>query len=317
VADYLLSIVVPVFNEVGNVAALHERLGAVLATLGCEWETLFVDDGSTDGTAQALTKLQQQDPRVRVIGLSRNFGHQVALTAGLDAARGDAVICMDGDLQHPPEVIPELVARWREGYEVVQTLRVETAGASWFKTSSSRMFYRLIGWLSDTPISANAADFRLMSRSALDALLQCRERDRFVRGLVSWIGFRRAEVPFRADERLAGNSNYSLARMARFAFDALTSFSTRPLRFATVVGLVAALLGAVYAGYIIYIRLFTTHAVQGWASVTISVLILGGLQLVCLGLIAEYIARLLNEAKARPLYIVKGPEGKGPADRAT
>ena len=301
----MLSIVVPVYNEAGNVRVLYDRLVSVLEPLALEWELIPVDDGSSDGTLDELQGLQAADPRVRPISFSRNFGHQVALTAGLDAARGAAVVCMDGDLQHPPEVLPELLAKWREGYDVVQTVRTDTAGVGPLKRLTSALFYRLINWLSDTPIEPNAADFRLLSREALDALLQCRERDRFVRGLVSWVGFRRTEVPFIAAERHSGSTKYSVAKMFRLAFDALTAFSTKPLKLATSAGFAAAVLGIAYAAYIGYVRLFTDRAVPGWASLTVSVLVLGGLQLICLGLIAEYIARLLHEAKARPLYITR------------
>ena len=301
----MLSIVVPVYNEAGNVRVLYDRLVSVLEPLALEWELIPVDDGSSDGTLDELQGLQAADPRVRPISFSRNFGHQVALTAGLDAARGAAVVCMDGDLQHPPEVLPELLAKWREGYDVVQTVRTDTAGVGPLKRLTSALFYRFINWLSDTPIEPNAADFRLLSREALDALLQCRERDRFVRGLVSWVGFRRTEVPFIAGSRFSGKTKYSLAKMLRLAFDALTAFSTKPLKLATSAGFVAAVLGLTYACYTAYVRLFTDRAVPGWASLTVSVLVLGGLQLICLGLIAEYIARLLHEAKARPLYITR------------
>ena len=308
-----LSIVVPVFNEAGNVRTLYDRLVAVLEPLAIPWELIPVDDGSGDGTLDELLRLQATDPRVRPISFSRNFGHQVALTAGLDAARGAAVICMDGDLQHPPEVLPELLTKWREGYDVVQTVRTDTAKVGALKRLTSALFYRFINWVSDTPIQPNAADFRLLSREALDALLQCRERDRFVRGLVSWVGFRRAEVPFVAGERLSGTTKYSLAQMMRLAFDALTAFSTKPLKLATSAGFAAAVLGVIYALYTAYVRLFTENAVPGWASLTVSVLVLGGLQLICLGLIAEYIARLLHEAKARPLYITRNLD-RGRAD---
>ena len=301
----VLSIVVPVYNEAGNVRVLYDRLVAVLEPLAIEWELILVDDGSSDGTLDELLRLQAADPRVRPISFSRNFGQQVALTAGWDAARGDAVICMDGDLQHPPEVLPELVAKWREGYDVVQAIRTDTANVGSIKRLTSALFYCFINWVSDTPIRPNATDLRLLSREALDALLQCRERDRLVRGLVSWVGFRRAEVPFVDAPRFSGKTKYSLAKMIRLAFDALTAFSTKPLKVATSAGFAAAVLGIAYAFYTAYVRLFTDRAVPGWASLTVSVLILGGLQLICLGLIAEYIARLLHEAKARPLYITR------------
>jgi glycosyltransferase involved in cell wall biosynthesis len=307
-----LCVVSPCFNEAAGIRGFLAELQRVLATLDdLDHRIVLVDDGSTDATLPLLNELAAADPRVRVYSLSRNFGHQVALTAGCDVARGDAVIMMDSDLQHPPDLIPAMVAKWREGADVVSAVRLRTAGASVFKQASARAFYGLLNSISDTRIEPGAADFVLLSRRAHAALLQMPERHRFLRGMVSWLGFRREFVEYTAPRRGAGESNYTLRRMVRLAADALFSFSTAPVRLATRMGLAVVACGLLYLGYIFYaIIAHPEQIVPGWTSLVIVVLILSGVQIMFVGLIGEYIARIFEEAKARPLYFFK----QGPGD---
>lgn len=300
----LLSIVIPVHDEQDNVAPLHNRLSAAVAPLGAEWEFLFVDDGSGDGTAEEISKLRSADPRVKLVRLTRNFGHQAALTAGLDRASGEAVLSLDGDLQHPPELIPELVARWKEGNEVVCTLRRSSAGASSFKNASGALFYRLFGALSGVDLRANAADFRLLGAPAVRALRGVRERHRFIRGLVPWLGFRTAYVEYDAAPRAAGTSKYGLLRMSALALDAVISFSTAPLYVAIAVGFMVSFFGFAYGGFAVYSRIVTGQVIRGWTSLMIVVSIVGGFQLLLTGLFGLYLGKVYDEVKQRPLYVV-------------
>lgn len=300
-----LSVVVPVFNEEGNVSELYARVTAVLQKTGVAHEIIFVDDGSADASLERMGELSARDPRVKVISFSRNFGHMQALCAGLDHAAGKAVITMDADLQHPPDLIPALMAKWREGYEVVGTIREEATETGLFKSATSRFFYWLMSRISGTKLPRGAADFRLLDRSVVQTLTGMRERARFLRGLIGWIGYRQTFLPYRADPRFAGQTKYSLSRMMRFALDGITSFSSFPLKLATYVGACIALVSFFYAAYAIYIRLFTDRAITGWASVLIAVLFVGGVQLIFLGVIGEYLSRVYEEAKQRPLYIVR------------
>ncbi len=312
------SIVVPVFNEQAVVDEFCRRLGAVTDGMGERCEVIFVDDGSTDSTFERLCAQARKNPAVRVVRLSRNFGHQIALTAGMDAATGDAVIVMDGDLQHPPELIPELVAKWREGYNVVNTERRETVGIPVARKLFSNMFYWLINLDSEVPIPAGAADFRLMDSAAAAAFGQLREQDRFVRGLTGWIGFRQTSVPYTAPARHAGASKYSAGRMVRFAANGLTSFSTLPLKAVGLAGLVVSFLSFVYAVYALYVHLVLKQTVQGWTSLLVAVLFLGGVQLISISVLGAYIARIFRQVKGRPLYLVQdrvgwdgAPDGDG------
>jgi dolichol-phosphate mannosyltransferase len=306
-----LCVVSPCFNEAAGIRAFHDALQRVLASLdGLDHRIVLVDDGSSDETLRVLNELAAGDERVRVYSLSRNFGHQVALTAGCDVARGDALILMDSDLQHPPELIPALVARWRAGADVVSAVRLRTAGASLFKRMSARLFYGFLNSISDTRIEPGAADFVLLSRRAHAALLSMPERHRFLRGMVSWIGFRREFVEYVAPPRGAGTSNYTLRRMVRLASDALFSFSTAPVRLATRMGLAVVALGVLYLAYILYsVVVHPEQIVPGWTSLVIVVLILSGVQIMFIGLIGEYIARIFEEAKGRPLYFFKQRPG--------
>lgn len=311
----MLSVVVPVYNERGNVRLLHAGLTRVFAALDCDYELIFIDDGSRDGSLEVLRDMHAADSRVKVISLSRNFGHQNALTAGLEFAGGDAVIAMDADMQHPPEIIPEMVARWREGYHVVYTIRQDHGEGSLFKRWTSRGFYRLINGITDTTIVPGAADFRLVDRLVVDCLNSMQERSRFLRGLVSWVGFRQVGIPFTVGRRHDGRSKYSLRKMLALALNGITNFSSLPLRMATYFGFFAAVAGLPYGLWTIYARLFTDQAVPGWASLTTISLFLGGVQLFCLGIMGEYLGRIYDEVKCRPLYIAQETLGFDDADR--
>ena len=280
------------------------RLTQALASVG-PYEIVLVDDGSTDGSWDVMCALAQDDRHMRLLRLSRNFGHQIAITAGLDAARGDAVVLMDADLQDPPELIPELVARWREGYDVVYAVRTEREGETRFKLWTASLFYKVIRRLARVDIPANAGDFRLLSRRATDALAGMPEQARFLRGMTSWIGFRQTGVTYRREARRTGETKYPTRKMFGFAADAITSFSSAPLRFVSRLGFIVVVFCVIYLGYTLYLRLFTDRTVQGWTSVIVLVLLIGGMQLLSLGIIGGYIARIFEEVKRRPLYLVE------------
>ena len=312
----LISIVVPCYNEAAVLNETHRRLAAAAAIIAnAEFEFLYVDDGSRDETPALLHALSVSDSRVRAIRLSRNFGHQIATTAGLEHARGDAVVMIDADLQDPPEVMQEMVSRWREGYQVAYGQRIERAGETRFKQWTARTFYRWMNRLSRVQIPLDAGDFRLMDRAVVEALLRMPERDRFLRGMVSWVGFRQVAVPYRRQPRHAGESKYPLLKMLRFAADAVFSFSFTPLRLAVWTGffvIFLALLGIVYAVILRFV-FDPSHWVRGWASLFVAILFMGGVQLISLGIIGEYVGRIYGEVKKRPLYVVR--ERFGFADR--
>lgn len=305
---YLLSIVIPVYNEAQNLPLLYDELIKVLATLDYSYEVLFVDDGSVDESFSVIKKLNQQNEAVKGLSFSKNFGHQIALLAGLQKASGDIVITMDGDLQHPPSVIPTLIAHHLEGFDIVNTRRIDEASIRPFKKWSSSLYYKIINYLSDVKIEPAAADFRLMSRKAVDAFLQFQERDRFTRGLVSWMGFRQKIIDYQAQSRAHGNSKFTLKKMIRFGLNGITSFSSRPLRISFYAGAFITLSSLLYAIYAL-IRFINGNTIQGWTSILITVLIIGGAILINLGIIGEYIARIFNEVKARPLYFLKDEAG--------
>lgn len=311
------SIVIPVFNEEQNIPELYARLCQVTSRLPQRFEFIFVDDGSTDGTFAQLAGLHHQDPRVKVLQLSRNFGHQIALTAGMQYARGAAVITMDGDLQHPPELIPELIRQWQAGYEVVYTIRKETKGAGPIKTLTARLFYHLLRWLTANNIPALAPDYRLLDRRAVASLNRMEERARFIRGMVSWIGFSQIGIEFVADPRYAGHSKYSLARMLQFALDAIVAFSGTPLRLAAYVGFLVSCLAFLYGGYAVAVTLLRNDVVRGWSSTILVTLVLGGFQLLALGIIGEYLDRIYTEVKRRPLFLVRRSLGLNPVEYST
>jgi len=268
-----------------------------------------VDDGSTDGTPDLLRELQIQDSRVRVVRFSRNFGHQIAITAGLEHASGDAMAIIDADLQDPPEVILEFLQKWMDGYDVVYGVRRERDGETAFKLWTAKAFYRVIGKLSETPIPLDTGDFRLMDRRVAEALLSMPERDRFVRGMVSWLGFSQIAVPYHRAARAAGTTKFSLFKMLRFATDGIVSFSISPLRLATWMGFAASGFAILVMLYTLYERAFGTGVVRGWTSTMMAILFIGGVQLICLGIIGEYVGRIYGESKRRPLYIVREKAG--------
>jgi polyisoprenyl-phosphate glycosyltransferase len=300
-----LSVVVPCYNEEEVLPVAHDKLTSVLRSLTeFEYEIIYVDDGSRDRTGEILHKLQTSDPHVRVLRLSRNFGHQIAATAGLDVSDGDAVVLIDADLQDPPEVIPEMIARWKEGCHVAYGQRRRREGETAFKLFTAKLFYRLFNSLTSINMPLDTGDFRLMDRRVVRAIRQMPEYDRFLRGMVSWIGFRQVAVPYHRAARAAGKSKYPFFKMLRFACDAIFSFSLVPLRLAMILGFLGsgiALLGIFYA---IVVRLGWGYWVSGWASLFIAILFLGGIQLVCMGVIGEYIGRVYREAKHRPLYLL-------------
>lgn len=302
----LISIVSPCFNEAEVIDLFYRELRRVIEGLGeYDFEMILVDDGSADRTLEALNRIAERDRRVRVVSFSRNFGHQIALTAGLDYASGDAVIMMDSDLQHPPSLIPELIRRWREGHDIVSAVREDTEDVSIFKKASSRAFYLLINALSAVRIPEGAADFCLVSRRVAGALHSMRERHRFLRGLISWSGFSRALVPYRAAARAAGESKYTLFKMVGMALDAIVSFSTAPIRLATRLGFLITALGFVYLAWNLIRAFVIGQMAPGWASLIGVTMILGGSQLMFIGLIGQYVARMFEELKGRPLYILK------------
>jgi polyisoprenyl-phosphate glycosyltransferase len=297
----LLSVVAPLFEEEALVDAFHERVCAALD--GIPFELVLVDDGSGDRTPELLAALAARDPRVRVIELSRNFGHQTALTAGLDHARGDAVVMIDADLQDPPELIPQMLGHWRRGTDVVYAVRHRREGETRFKLTTARWFYKLFSALGDVALEPDSGDFRLLDRAPLDALLSMRERNRFLRGMTVWIGYTQTAVPYERDARHAGETKYTLRRMVSFSLDAISSFSHRPLQLATFVGFICAALAFVLIPVVIALRIAGSY-LPGFGTITIAVLLLGGIQLMAIGLIGEYVGRIYDEVKARPLYFV-------------
>ncbi len=307
----VFSIVAPVYNEVESLPELYKHIISVMSGMGEPWELVLVNDGSTDGSADAMDTLYAHDPEhVRVIHFARNFGHQIAVTAGMDYSRGQAVVLIDADLQDPPEVIAELAAKWREGYEVVYAVRGERKGESWFKVATAKLFYRLIYRITDVDIPLDTGDFRLMDRRVVNAMQSMREQHRFIRGMVSWVGFRQTGVPYTRQERYAGTTKYPLRKMLRFAWDGITGFSYFPLQLATYMGFAIAGLSALAIVVVIYLRAFTSaRPLEGQATTLVMVLFLGGVQLISLGIIGEYLGRIYNEVKGRPLYIVREVSG--------
>lgn len=300
-----VSFVVPVFNEEENIHEFYRRLTKVMAPLPYDYEILFIDDGSKDHTSQLVRELAQQDPHVQGYVFARNFGHQLALTCGLDQSTGDAVISMDGDLQHPPEMVPQLLEKWEQGYEIVQTVRKATEDATWFKNITSRLYYKLINSMSEVRITPGGSDFRLMDRKAVDALNRFRERARFIRGMVNNLGFRYTTIEFVAPPRFAGHSKFSLKKMLRFALDGITAFSRVPLRLALYVGCVAGLCSLLLLLHVIYVKYVEQDAVPGWTTLACAEFFLGGVELIGIGIVGEYVGRIFDEVKQRPLYIIR------------
>lgn len=299
-----LSVIVPCYNEQEVIAHTHDRLMAVLSAMEMTFEIIYVDDGSKDQTAALLKNIQDNSENARVIRLSRNFGHQIAVTAGLDYAEGDAVVLIDADLQDPPEVIPRMVAKWREGFEVVYGQRTSREGESAFKVWSARQFYRFINRLSEVPLPLDTGDFRLLDRRAVLALRCMTERHRLLRAMTSWVGFRQVALPYERAKRFAGTSKYPLRKMIGLALDGVVSFSTVPLRLVTLAGVFLFLLSCVAIGYAVLMRVLTNEWEPGWTLLFVSSLMIGSLQCISLGIIGEYVGRIYGEAKSRPLFFV-------------
>lgn len=300
----LISIVIPVFNEERNLSSLSEQLKLALDRTGSSYEIIFSDDGSTDKSFALIRELHQKDTRIKGFSLSRNFGHQIALLAGIKKAKGQIIITMDGDGQHPAEFIGPLIQKHREGFDIVNTRRIDSGDTGWFKKISSGWFYALINRLSDIRIEPASADFRLMNRKAADAFLAIPENDRFTRGLISWMGFDQAVIEYKALPRSTGKTKYSFTKMMRFAINGITSFSARPLRFSLYLGILIAGFSVLYAIYAL-VQFTRGHVIPGWTSILVSVLFIGGSILINMGIMGEYIARIFTETKNRPLYFIK------------
>jgi polyisoprenyl-phosphate glycosyltransferase len=303
------SLVIPVFNEEATLPELRNRLHSLISGLDGPCEVILIDDGSRDRSYEIMTDLSAADPRFKAVQLSRNFGHQTAITAGMDLASGDAVVIMDADLQDPPEVVLEMAQRWREGYEIVYGVRDEREGETWFKRTTAAAFYRLLRKLTDLDIPADVGDFRLVDRKALAAFGRLREHSRYIRGLFTWIGFKQIGVRYKRAERFAGQTNYPLHKMVKLATDGIVSFSVAPLRMALNCGFVVATLSILAGFAAIILKLRGVHVVPGWVSLVVVTSFLGGVQLIVLGTLGEYIGRIYEEVRARPLYIVRESHG--------
>jgi glycosyltransferase involved in cell wall biosynthesis len=305
VASPVFSIVAPAFNEERNLPLLRERIAQVMEALGEPWELILVNDGSRDATLRVMQELRARDPRVAIVNLSRNFGKEIATTAGLDHANGDAVIVVDADLQDPPELIPEMVAAWRRGFDTVYAQRRHRYGETWLKRATASAFYRLLGQTTSVPIPADTGDFRLMSRRVVNAVAELRERHRFMKGLFAWVGYPSCAVAYDRQPRNAGQSAWSYWRLWNFAVEGITSFTTMPLRAATYLGLLVGFASAIFLLQLLIRTLIFGNEVPGYPSLMAVVLFLGAAQLVTLGIIGEYLGRIFNEVKQRPLYLVE------------
>jgi dolichol-phosphate mannosyltransferase len=303
----IFSIVAPIYNEEGNIAELYRRISAIMSGVGAAWELVLVDDGSKDESPRLLAELYEAHPDiVRVIRFARNFGHQIAVTAGMHYSSGEAVILIDADLQDPPEIILEMVQRWREGYEVVYAVRSNREGESWFKRTTASLFYRILYRITDVSIPLDTGDFRLMDRRVVDAVDSMEEHHRFLRGMVSWVGFKQIGIEYERSQRHSGSTKYPISKMIRLAWDGVTGFSYVPLQLATYLGFIIAAMTTLAILVVIYLRAFTnTKPFEGQATTLVMVLFLGGVQLICLGIIGEYLGRIYNEVRGRPLYIVR------------
>jgi polyisoprenyl-phosphate glycosyltransferase len=298
----LLTVVAPVYDEAATIREFHERVSAALPET--PFELVIVDDGSKDRSAEVLEKLAAEDPRVRVVFLSRNFGHQTALTAGLDHASGNVIVMLDADLQDPPELIGAMLDSWRAGSDVVYAVRRQREGESSFKLATARWFYRLFDWLASVHLTQNSGDFRLLDRRALDAILSMRERNRFLRGMTVWVGFTQTAVPYDRDARFAGQTKFTPARMLRFSLDAISSFSNRPLQLASLLGFLISALALIAIPVVIGLKIAGSY-LPGFTTVQVTLLLLGGIQLISIGIIGEYVGRIYDEVKGRPLYLVR------------
>lgn len=301
----IYSVVVPVYNEEEVIRESYKRLKNVMDSIDAPYEIIFVNDGSRDKTVFIALEICNNDPHIKLLDFSRNFGHQTAITAGMDFSEGDAIIVIDADLQDPPEVIPEMIEKWKNGFEVVYGKRIQRKGETWFKRVSAKIFYRFLRRLTDFDIPVDAGDFRLIDRRVCEALKLINERNRYIRGIISWLGFKQSSVEFIRESRFAGVTKYPLRKMLKFAFDAITSFSYKPLKLASYLGLTLSFASFMYLLVVIFQKLFSTTIVPGWASTLAVSLLFNGITLLMLGIIGEYIGRIYDEAKGRPLYIVR------------
>lgn len=304
-SDIVCSVVVPVYNEELVVLETYGRLKKVMDSTGENYEIIFINDGSRDKTARIITEICLSDPNIKLIDFSRNFGHQVAITAGMDFTSGEAIVVIDADLQDPPELIPKMLEKWREGFDVVYGKRLERKGESLFKLATASMFYRFLHSMTDVDIPVDTGDFRLIDRKVCDALKLISERNRYVRGIISWLGFRQTGLEYNRDKRFAGETKYPLRKMLKFAFDAIASFSYKPLKLASYAGSFVSLISFLYLLVVIYQRLFTNTTQPGWASTLAVSLFFNGIVLLILGIIGGYIGRIYDEVKGRPLYIIR------------
>ncbi len=301
----LISVVIPIYNEFETLPELVSRLDELIQEYSAYgWEVIFINDGSSDGSTQLLSDLSARYLWASVLHLSRNFGHQTAISAGLDFARGEAVIVMDGDLQDPPELLPQMIERWQSGYDVVYATRKHREGETPFKLFTAKLFYRLLKGLSDVDIPLDTGDFRLMSRPVVNAFSMMRERNRFIRGMVSWVGFSQTALYYERDKRTHGETKYTLLKMIRFAVDGLLSFSTVPLQWITTLGFIISAISFLAIVGVFYVSLVMQIALPGWSSLMVGILMIGGIQLVCMGMIGEYVGRIFDEVRNRPLYLI-------------
>lgn len=297
--------VIPVFNEETNLPVLYERLVNSVTSISNEYELIFVNDGSKDNSLNVIKALSLKNPQVKYIDFSKNFGHQLAVFAGLENAKGDAIVIIDADLQDPPELIKELYVKMKEGYDVVYAQREQRAGESWHKLLTAKLFYRFINKLSDVAIPMDTGDYRIISKKINAIIVSMPERNKFLRGQIAWAGFNQTSVTYKRDERYAGKTNYSYSKMFAFAFDGITAFSNLPLRLATYMGFVVSLVSFFVILYTLYQKYINGNVVQGWSSLMVSVLFIGGVQLICLGIIGEYLGRIMDNVKQRPIYLVR------------
>jgi len=300
-----ISVVVPVFNEESNLLVLHERLVNVLTSISNDYEIIFVNDGSSDNSLFEIKKLSFKFPQIKYIDFSKNFGHQLAVFAGLEHAKGSSVVIIDADLQDPPELIIELYKKMQQGYDVVYAQREQRVGESWHKLLTAKFFYRFINRLSDVPIPLDTGDYRIISKKIKDIIVSMPEHNKFLRGQIAWTGFNQSSVLYKRNERLAGTTNYSYSKMFSFAFDGITAFSNLPLRLATYMGFLVSFISFLVILYTLYQKYIKADTVQGWSSLMVSILFIGGVQLICLGIIGEYLGRIMDNVKQRPLYIVR------------
>ena len=301
----LISVVVPMYFEEEVAQECYNRLKSVMLQNDINYEFVFVNDGSTDRTMEILSEIAANDYRTKIVNFARNFGHQVAVTAGIAAAKGDAIVIIDADLQDPPEVIPELIAKWEEGYEVVYAKRKQRKGETWFKLLTAKYFYKFLNYMSDIDIPKDTGDFRIIDRKVADVFNQMTERNRFIRGMMSWVGFRQTYVEYQRDERFAGETKYPLKKMIKFASDGIIAFSTKPLRIVMTLGLLSVLISIIVLLYTITVKIIGTGTQTGWASIMVAITFFSGIQLLGLGIVGQYIARIYDESKNRPIYIVK------------